>query len=436
MSKAVQPIEILRELIRIDTTNPPGGEAACAAYIEGLLSGAGFETALFSKEPGRPNLVARLSGRGQAPPLLFYGHMDVVTAAGQTWTYPPFEAVVKDGFVWGRGALDMKGGLAMMLAALLRAKAEGSVPAGDIIFAALADEEAGGDVGARYLVEHYPGLFQGVRYAIGEFGGFSMRVGPTRFYPIQIAEKQVCTLKTTLRGPAGHGSLPMRHGTMASLGRLLTRLNQTRLPHHVTPVARLMIERLAEELPLFQGLVFKNLLSPVWCGLVLKMLGPKGRTFEPLLHHTVNATIVRGGEKFNVIPAEIELILDGRILPGYGPPDLLAELKAAVGEELEWEVIRHDPGPADPDLGLFDTLAGLMREADPEGVPLPLILSGTSDARWFSRLGIQTYGFLPMRLPDDFDFVKCIHAADERIPAKAVEFGARVIYELLGRYRG
>ncbi len=167
-----RPVELLQSLIRFDTTNPPGNEAECIAYIDKLLTDAGFETVTVAKDPGRPNLIARLMGRGEAPPLLLYGHVDVVTTAGQRWTRPPFGGEVADGFVWGRGAIDMKGGLAMYLSAFMRAKAEGLTPAGDVLLAALSDEEAGGDFGARYLVESHAGLFEGVRYAVGEIGGF------------------------------------------------------------------------------------------------------------------------------------------------------------------------------------------------------------------------------------------------------------------------
>lgn len=179
-----RPVELLQNLIRFDTTNPPGNEAGCVAYINSLLTEAGFETTLLAKAPNRPNLIACLKGRGNAPPLLLYGHVDVVTTANQKWTYPPFEGKMIDGYIWGRGALDMKAGLAMLLAAFLRAKAEGLTPAGDIVLAILCDEEAGGNYGAKYLVENHAEQFEGIRYAIGEFGGFSMYIGRQKFYPI------------------------------------------------------------------------------------------------------------------------------------------------------------------------------------------------------------------------------------------------------------
>ena len=426
-----RPVELLQHLIRFDTTNPPGNEAECVTYIQGLLAEAGLQTTLLGRVPERQNLIARLEGRGEAPPLLLYGHADVVTTAGQRWTYPPFEGRIVDGWVWGRGALDMKSGVAMMVAALLRAKAEGLEPAGDVVLAVVCDEEAGGDYGVKYLVESHPEQFSGMRYALGEFGGFTLRVGPACFYPIQVAEKAICWLKATVRGPGGHGSMPLRGGAMRRLAGLLQRLEEQRLPVHVTPVARQMIDTMAAALPFPQGAVLRQLLNPGLCDRVLKLLGERGQIFEPLVHNTVNATIVRGGEKVNVIPSEVTVQLDGRLLPGYSPDDMLAELRPVVGPEVELALIQHDPGPPEPDMGLFDLLAGVLRRADPDGIPMPLMMTGTTDARFLSRLGIQTYGFTPMQLPADLELVRLAHAADERVPVGAVEFGARAIYEVL-----
>lgn len=430
-----RPSDLLQRLIRFQTVNPPGNEAACIGYIDQLLRDAGFQTSILARDPARPNLVARLEGRGAARPLLMQGHVDVVTVADQEWQQPPFAANVVDGFVWGRGALDMKGGVSMMLSALLRAKAEGLVPAGDVILVILSDEEAGGDMGARYLVENHAGLFDGVRYGIGEFGGFTMHVGGRRFYPIMVTEKQICWLKATLRGAGGHGSRPVRGGAMAKLGAMLTRLDHERLPVHVTPVARQMIEAVAGALPAPMSDVLRQLLDPEQTDATLDSLGEDlSRLLSPMLHNTVSPTVVRGGDKVNVIPGRITLEMDGRLLPGFAPDDLLAELRAVIGDEPEVEVVRHDPGPAEPDMGLFDTLGHILREADLEAIPVPLMLTGVTDARFFAQLGIQTYGFLPMKLPEGFQFSKTIHAADERIPVESVAFGADCVYRLLQRY--
>jgi acetylornithine deacetylase/succinyl-diaminopimelate desuccinylase-like protein len=429
-----RPGEILQELIRFDTTNPPGNERGCVEYVAGLLASAGLETAEYATSEERPNLVARLRGRGAAPPLLIYGHADVVTTAHQAWSHPPFEGRIVDGYVWGRGALDMKGGLAMMIASVLRAAAHGVVPAGDVLLAVLADEEAGGVLGARYLVEEHPEVFAGVRYAIGEFGGFPLRVEGQTFYLIQVGEKQPCWLEAKITGPAGHGARPMRDGAMAELGQLLARLNRLRLPIHVTPIVREMIESMAAVLPPVKGFFLRRLLNPLWTDRVLAHLGEAGKNLEPLFRNTVNATIVRGGDKPNVIPSEIALGLDARLLPGFTLDDLLNELRPILGKEIELDVRLYDPSLTDPDLGLLDLLVELLRQADPGATPVPYVLPGSSDGRFLSRLGIQTYGFTPMNLPEEFSFFETIHAADERIPVTAVEFGADVLYRLIERY--
>jgi acetylornithine deacetylase/succinyl-diaminopimelate desuccinylase-like protein len=425
--------EVLQELIRFDTTNPPGNEAACIEFIRGQLDEAGCETRIYAKDPARPNLVSRLPG-GSAPPLLLQGHVDVVTTAGQTWTHPPFEARLEDGYVWGRGALDMKAGVAMLVHAFLRARRENVQLPGDLVLVVLSDEEGGGDLGARYLVEEQPELFAGMRYALGEFGGFTLHIGGKRFYPIQVAEKQICWLRAVVRGPGGHGAMVNRGGTVARLGRLLSDLDRKRLPVHVTPVAREFVERIAAELPRKEATVLRSLLKPRLTDTALRLLGERGRTMEPMLRNTVNATIVRGGEKINVVPSEIEVELDGRALPGVSPEQLISELHALVGPDIELELVRHDPGPAEPDLGLFDTLAGVIRELDPDGIPIPLLQIGVTDGRFFSRAGVQTYGFLPMRLPEGFQFAKLIHAADERIPVDALEFGAEAVWRAVQRF--
>ena len=292
-----RPAELLQRLIQFDTTNPPGNESECISFINGLLSEAEIETNILSYTPERPNLIARLYGQGKVSPLLLYGHVDVVTTENQKWQHPPFEGKVADGFVWGRGALDMKGGVAMMLAAFLRAKAENLKLPGDVILTVVGDEETLGDFGAKYLVENYPDLFDGVRYAIGEFGGFTFYVGKRRFYPIMVAEKQICWMKATVRGLGGHGSIPVRNGAMARLSQLLRQLDKHRLPVHVTPAARLMFNTMASALGGLKGLILGQLTNPVLTNSVLYLLGERGRLFDPLLHNTVSATILHGVDK-------------------------------------------------------------------------------------------------------------------------------------------
>jgi acetylornithine deacetylase/succinyl-diaminopimelate desuccinylase-like protein len=428
-----QPAELLARLLRFDTTNPPGNERECIEWVRGLLEALGCEVLIVGAEPERPNLIARIEGAGVAPPLLLQGHVDVVAARG-TWQHPPFSGELHDGYLWGRGALDMKGGVAMMLAAFMRAKAAGRRPPGDVILCLLADEEAGSDLGAEFLVRERPELFAGVRYAIGEFGGFSMAIAGRTFYPIMVAEKQLCWTRATFRGPAGHGSMPLADGAMGRLGRLLASLDGRRLPVHVTDVTRAMVEAIAAEAPAPLALPLRGLLKPRLTDRLLDAFGERGRFFDPLLHNTAAATILDGGEKINVIPDEVTVEIDCRMLPGFEPRQMFEELRAHSGVEMELELVRHDPVSGELDLGLFGMLADTLRELDPSARPVPMLLPGVTDGRFFARLGIQTYGFLPMQLPADLRFMALIHAEDERLPAASVEFGTRALERVLERF--
>jgi acetylornithine deacetylase/succinyl-diaminopimelate desuccinylase-like protein len=428
-------VELLRDLIRFDTTNPPGNEGECIAHVQRLLDDAGVESRIFAKDDARPNLVARLPGAGDAPPLLLYGHVDVVQTAGQQWTHPPFGAELVDGVVWGRGALDMKGGVAMLVDAFLRAARGELKPRGDLILAVLSDEENGGDFGARYLVEEHADLFEGVRHSLGEFGGATVHLGGKRFYPIQVAEKQICWLRGRVRGPGGHGALGVRDSALTKLGKILQTLDKRGLPVHVTPVARAWLDGMAAELPRPQAMLLRSLLEPRLAQATLRVVHLEQlRLIERALRNTVSVTVVHAGSKINVIPAEVELELDGRALPGFGPDDLIREVHDLVGPDLELELVRHDPTPGEPDMTWFDGLGAILRELDPGAVPVPMLQVGVTDGRFFSRIGIQTYGFLPLQLPADFEFTKLIHAADERVPADALRFGAEAVGRAIERY--
>ena len=273
-----------------------------------------------------------------------------------------------------------------------------------------------------------------MRCALGEFGGFSLDLGGRRFYPIQVAEKQLCWLRATVRGPAGHGALPMRGGAIARLAELLRVLDRRRLPVHITPVTRRMIEQVTAELPAAVGVLLRRLLDPRLSDRVLDLLGERGRMLDPLLHHTVNATIVRGGDKINVIPAQATVELDGRLLPGFTAADLLAELRALLGPDVELDLLRHYPGPSEPDLGLRDLLVGVLRDADPSWH------AGTAAACGdHRRTTLLPAGDPDLRLPAHATalrdaFMDLIHAADERIPVDAVRFGTDAVFEVLQRY--
>jgi len=430
-----RPAELLQNLICFDTTNPPGNEADCVNYINQLLTAVGFKTNLLTSDPARPNLITRLAGHGHAPPLLLYGHVDVATTENQTWQHPPFEGKLVNGYVWGRGALDMKGGVAMMLTALLRAKAESLTPPGDVVLVILSDEERGGELGAKYLVENHAALFDGIRYAIGEFGGYTLYVGQKTFYPIMVSEKQGCVLRAKVRGPSGHASFFHRGGATAKLAKFLQQLEKHRLPVHIQPVVRQMVKAISSAQPFLMKIAFRQLLKPMLTNKVLNLLGTKGQNYDPLFHNTVNVTGVHGGEHFWSIPSEIIVEMAVSLIPNNSPDDLINELRQIVGEDVEFEVVLQEPpGPTEPDLGLFDTLTSVLHEADPEGIPVPIMLVAVSDGRHFSRLGIQTYGFTPMKLPRGIDFARTAHAADERIPVEALDFGTSLIYKVLQRF--
>lgn len=428
-------VELTRDLIRLDTTNPPGQEHIAVDLVERLLREAHIECARYESQPGRPNLIARVNGRGQAPPLLLQGHVDVVTTLNQEWRHPPFDGDIVDGYLWGRGALDMKSGVAMMVGAALRAHAGGGAP-GDLVLAVLADEEAGGVAGARWLTDSHPELFEGIRHAIGESGGVTFHLGGKRFYPIMVSEKRGCQMVVTLRGPGGHGSMPARGGSMAKLGELLTTLDRSRLPVHVTTPVRHQLEAMRDALDEPLRSRIGALLDPARTDEVLAELAPLNRGLDAVLHNTVNATIVSGGLKVNVIPSEVRVQLDGRLLPGYGPDDMVRELRGVIGSEPQIEVTLVGPPQPEIDLSQFELLSSVLKQADPGCVPVPSLVTGGTDARHFARLGIRTYGFLPLNVPPDFNSSPTIHAADERVPVSALEFGAECVYQAVMRYRG
>jgi acetylornithine deacetylase/succinyl-diaminopimelate desuccinylase-like protein len=450
-SIAHDPVALTAKLITFDTTNPPGNERACVEWIRDLLTSHGIESELLhAGDPERPNLLARLPGAGTAPPLLLYGHVDVVPTAGQAWDVPPFAGERRDGQVWGRGALDMKGGIAMLLHAFLRLKREGTVPPGDLLLAILADEETGGDKGAAFLVEQHPERFAGIRHAIGEFGGFTLHLAGKRFYPIQVGEKQICQVRATFRAPGGHASMPYRGGALAALSDLLERLDGATLPWRVTPVVERFFSGMAEACPPPLSDALRAALDPQTGPSALAAVGPMGPLLEAMLRNTINATVVRTAtDKVNVIPGAVTVEMDARLLPGCTPEDLAEDLRGHTGyavafgggptpvpgypkTTVEWEILRAELSPAsEADLALFEMLSGVLREADPEGIPLPFLVPGGTDGRHFARLGIQTYGFLPMTLPAEIPFLGLLHAANERIPEDALRFGAEAVYRAI-----
>ncbi len=433
--------ELFRTLLRHDTTNPPGAEAAAARTVADFLADGGLDPEVIETAPGRACTVARLKGTGEKPPLLLAGHLDVVPAEDGPWTRPPFAAEVHEGWLYGRGAVDMKNMVAMS-AAILRHLAEGGVtPDRDLIVAAVADEEAGCDHGATYLVDHHPDLVR-AEYALGEVGGFSMYVMGRTFYPVQVAEKGVAWLKATTRGEAGHGSMPRSDSAVVRLAEAVAAMGRTRLPQHTSEVVETYFKSVARHLPAPARQVLPRLLNRHLSGLILDRLLPDpglARTFSTALSNTVSPTVLRAGTKINVIPGEASVQLDGRTLPGQTAAQLVAELTDLVGEDVAFEVLKEAPPvQTSPDTEVYRIIADALVRADPEGIPVPYLLPGFTDAKAFHRLGTRWYGCAPVRLPKDAGvaFAELYHRPDERIPVDGFHWGLDVLADIVTRIVG
>jgi acetylornithine deacetylase/succinyl-diaminopimelate desuccinylase-like protein len=329
----------------------------------------------------------------------------------------------------------MKGTVVMQLFAFTLAKRLGLRPRGDLIFCCVADEEAGGALGARFLVDEHPELV-GAEVALGEVGGYTLHVGTPggpqtgRYYPIQVTEKVGCGLTLKVTGPSGHGSLPIRDGAMAKAARVLEALTRRRLPLHLTPVAERFVRTLAHSDP-----VLLALLDPERAEAALAELGADGRLFEAILHNTATPTIIRGGVKSNVIPGAIEINVDGRLLPRQRAEDFVAEVKALIGDDADITAVRNTPSLTEsPTDGYFEELAAIIAEHDPGASAVPAICNAVTDARFFARLGAQTYGFAPVKLDPATPFWTLFHSADERIPLDGFLFGLQALFSAVARW--
>lgn len=425
---------LVSDLIRIDTSAPHGDAIPAIGLVTEVLEAAGIPLNTLSADRNRPILLATVAGVGSAPPLLLHGHLDVVGADENAWTHDPFGGEVIDGWIWGRGALDMKGPVAMMIDALIRCST-GPAPAGDIILCLVTDEETGGERGAGYLVNEHPELFNGVRYAIGEFGGFTFGFAGGRFSPIQVSERTGVPLEITFRGAGGHGSLPTHDGALAKLGRALVRLDRGHLPPRITPAARAMLEAIAPHAANPYRLMIARLLDPRTSRPVFNAVHRRLGSIASILAPTAAATGVDAGSEINVIPSAATLTVDGRMLPGMTAEEFVADIETLIDVECEVHVLEDTRSmPLDPNMSLFDLLASVVRSMDPLAVPIPYLSPAVTDARWFSRLGIQCYGFTPMPLPIEFDFAATVHGADERIPVASLVPGSDAMLALLTGY--
>jgi acetylornithine deacetylase/succinyl-diaminopimelate desuccinylase-like protein len=433
-----EAVELLRALLRFDTTNPPGDEAGCVELLAERLRADGVEPAVLVSAPGRANLVARLRGDGSAPPLLLNGHVDVVAAEADRWRHPPFAGEVHDGAVWGRGAVDMKHMVAMSARVVGLMARLGAPLRRDLVLAAVADEEAGCAAGSAWLVDHHPDKVR-AQYALGEVGGATIYLGGRPFYPVQVAEKGICWLRATASGATGHGSIPRDDNAVVRLAEFLARVGRHRLPLHPSPEVRRFVEALAAVQGRAGRAVLPLLLRPRLSGAVLgRAVRDPGaaRTLDAVLRNTVTPTVVHAGHKTNVIPGRAEAELDGRIAVGSSEAELLAELRALAGPGIELELVLPSlpPTVSPADTELFAILAGVVAEHHPGAVAVPSVIPGFTDAKYWSRLGTACYGFTPVRLePADGDFPAMFHGDDERVPVAGLQAGLRMLADAVAR---
>ena len=424
----------LQQLIRIDTTNPPGGETAAAEFVAELLTSHGVDSTLLGRDPRRKNLVARLRGDGSAPPLMLCAHTDVVPVERERWTRDPFGGEIAQGYLWGRGAIDMKHMAVMSALAMARLRAEKVPLKRDLIFAAVADEEAGCDFGSRFLVDEHPDLVR-AEYCIGEAGGFTVRLDGAVIYPVGTAERGVAWLKLRMQGPPGHGSLPRTDNVLGRLGRALERLVATRLPHHRTPVVEKYLHALARTQSFPRSFLLRNLYRRGIADLVLGSLPDPGMrgAMQAMLANSAVPTVLRAGQKINVIPSRAEVELDGRTLPSQTTAGLIAEIKKVIEDECEIEILREMPPVVnDPDTPLMALILKSLAAAHPGATPVPYLMPGFTDAKSWSRLGTKCYGFMPVRFPDDgVRFGDLFHGHDERIPVEGLKWGTDLLYEVV-----
>lgn len=432
-----EAVRHLQALLRIDTTNPPGNETPAAEYLAALLTDAGVEPTLVGPSPSRRSVVARLAGTSREPPLLVHAHLDVVPAEPAHWTHPPFGGEIHDGYLWGRGAIDMKHMAVMATLVLCRLAREGRKLSRDIIFAGVADEEAGCDDGSKWLVDHHPDLVRS-EYALGEVGGATMYIGGHPIYPVQIAEKGVVWMKLKARGTPGHGSIPREDNAVARLSEAVARLARRPLPHHLTAAASAYLDALAATQSFPRSMVLRQLKDPKLARGLLRILPDRHQAalLGAALSNTATPTMLRAGFKTNVIPAEAEAEVDGRSLPGQTSEDLVAEVQAVIGKHIEVLVTRSlPPVETAAPSPLFDVITAAVDAHHPGATIVPTLISGFTDAKHWSRLGARCYGFCPVRFPEDGpSFPQLFHGHDERIPVDGLRWGVNVLHDIVRRF--
>lgn len=425
-----------KTLIRFKTVNPPGNEKPAAEYLAEVFGQEGLEPIVLDSAPNRANIVCRLPGTGEAPPILLNAHLDVVQVEVSKWSCDPFAATEKDGCIYGRGAVDMKNMVAMSAMCLVLLKRAGIPLKRDLIFCGVADEESGGEYGAKFMVDQHPDKVR-AEYSIGEMGGFPMEMDGKRIYLIQVAQKGACWLRITTQGDPGHGSIPDRNGALVKAAGIAATLGTKRLPQHNVESVTRFINQLSNHLKFPKNMVFKQLLNPMLSETLLEKVIPQkdlARGLAAMLHNTAAPTVFRSGDKINVIPSEATVEVDGRILPGFLKEDFIREIRTLIGEEPEIEVVREmAPTQAPVDDRIMDLMKDAIRKHDPSASTAPYLSTGYTDAAHWEKLGMKCYGFSPLLLPKDVSFVHLVHGHDERIPVEGFRFGLRVLFELVAK---
>jgi acetylornithine deacetylase/succinyl-diaminopimelate desuccinylase-like protein len=425
-------VGLCRELIRFDTTNTgeaetTAAERPAAEWVAGQLAEVGIESQLRESAPGRTSLVARIAGTDPSRgALLVHGHLDVVPADPDEWSVPPFAAELRDGYLWGRGAVDMKDFDAMVLAVVRGWQRTGYRPPRDVVLAFTADEEAGGGYGAHFLVDRHPELLDGCTEAIGEVGGFSFTVSDNlRLYLVQIAEKGIDWLRLTATGTAGHGSMLHEDNAVTAVAEAVARLGRHRFPIEITPAVRAFLEHISELL----GIA----LEPDDPEAMVAKLGPIAQIIGATLRNTANPTRLHAGYKENVVPGRAWATVDCRTLPGRSE-QFLDQVREIIGPELAVEYVQHQP-PVETsfDGPLVEAMAYALRAEDPGARAVPYMVTAGTDAKAWARLGIRCFGFSPLRLPPDLNFASLFHGVDERVPVEGLKFGVRVLDLFLRR---
>lgn len=435
---AKEAIEHLRALLRFDTTNPPGNEIAAVRYLETVLRDAGIGCKIYEPAPGRASLIARLPGRGNGEPLLLTSHLDVVPAEREHWSVEPFTGEVHDGCLYGRGAVDMKGLTAMELVCMLELKRSGLRLERDVIFAAVADEEAGRAWGSEYLVDHVPEAVQ-AGYCLNEVGGFSVNVGGRRLYPIGVAEKGFGWLELSASGQPGHASMPHDQNAVNHLAQALVRINDYGLGHAVHPVAQTFIDALAKEVGGLGRHVLRAVLHPRTAKLALRMLAhkqpEKAKVFHAMTHTTATPTVLAAGGKTNVIPSSAIAHLDCRLPPHVRLNDVVARVRDLAGPHIQVrELARGESCESSTSTPLYRLMVEAIERADPGARVVPWLNVGFSDSSQYARLGTQCYGFFPLRLPADLQFSELFHGHDERVPLESFDWGVQVFFDVVSRF--